>query len=215
MCTFRVGEWAESKLCNIRLILYPTCSHFPLSFRMMENLLIEENEFLRIERTSLPVASYCKFQPLTVDFLDITDPKAVLERALRNFSCLTSGDLIAIRYNDRRYELIILETKPADAVSIVECDMSVEFAAPVGYKADNVACKEDEPMETSVEESGIREEKSRFPGGGARMDGKRVEGNESVGARGRREDPDFSFQISSLRFSRTWPASRQQLTPRE
>lgn len=29
---------------------------------------------------------------------------------------------------------MVLETKPADAISIIECDMNVEFAAPVGYK---------------------------------------------------------------------------------
>ena len=177
----------------------------------MENLLIEEFEYLRIERTSLPVATYCKFQPLTVDFLDITNQKVVLERALRNFSCLTAGDLIAIRYNDRRYELSVLDTKPADAVTIVECDMSVEFAAPVGYKSEQAGSGakegEDEPMDTS--ESGEGKEALRFPGGGVRMDGKRVEGSQAV-ARTRREDPDFSYQISSLHFSRTWPSGSRQ-----
>ena len=32
------------------------------------------------------------------------------------------------------YELSVLEVKPGNAVSIIECDMNVEFAAPVGYK---------------------------------------------------------------------------------
>ncbi len=59
--------------------------------------------------------------------------KAVLENALRNFACLTGGDVVAINYNDRVYELCVLETKPGNAVSIIECDMNVEFAAPVGY----------------------------------------------------------------------------------
>ena len=42
-------------------------------------------------------------------------------------------DVLAITYNDRVYELRVLETKPGNAVSIIECDMNVEFAAPVGY----------------------------------------------------------------------------------
>ena len=42
-------------------------------------------------------------------------------------------DVVAITYNDRVYELRVLETKPGNAVSIIECDMNVEFAAPVGY----------------------------------------------------------------------------------
>jgi ubiquitin fusion degradation protein 1 len=179
---------------------------------MMENLLMEENEFLRIERTSLPVATYCQFQPLSADFLDITNPKVVLEHALRNFSCLTAGDLIAIRYNDRRYELNVLETKPADAVAIVECDMRVEFATPVGFKEQQPqplphAQDEEEPMDTSEpEESKVLS--CRFPGGGVRMDGKPVEScsgsSQFQGKRGR-DEPDFSYQICTLRFIRTCP----------
>ena len=41
--------------------------------------------------------------------------------------------MIAINYNKKIYELNVLETKPADAVSIIECDMNVEFEAPPGY----------------------------------------------------------------------------------
>ncbi|VDQ12493.1 unnamed protein product [Trichobilharzia regenti] len=55
--------------------------------------------------------------------------------ALRDFACLTVGDIIAINYNERIYELKVLETKPKDAVTIIECDMSVDFAPPVGYQA--------------------------------------------------------------------------------
>ena len=32
------------------------------------------------------------------------------------------------------YELCILETRPGNAVSIIEWDMDVDFAPPVGYE---------------------------------------------------------------------------------
>lgn len=75
-----------------------------------------------------------------------------LENALRNFACLTTGDVIAINYNEKVkhfiqiglilkalfwvilmgvvgffqiYELRVMETKPDKAVSIIECDMNV------------------------------------------------------------------------------------------
>ena len=51
----------------------------------------------------------------------------------RHFACLSKGDVIAINYNKKIYELNVLETKPAEAVSIIECDMNVEFEAPPGY----------------------------------------------------------------------------------
>ncbi|KAK2723956.1 hypothetical protein QYM36_002334 [Artemia franciscana] len=97
--------------------------HIP--YWMMENLRLNEGDLIQIESVTLPVATYAKFQPQSVDFLDITNPKAVLENTLRNFACLTKGDIIAIMYNNKRYELLVLELKPKDAVSIIECDMNV------------------------------------------------------------------------------------------
>jgi len=91
----------------------------------MRNLMIDEGAMIQVESATLPVASYSKFEPQSAEFLDITNPKAMLENALRNFACLTTGDMIAIRYNDRIYELRVLETRPGEAVSIIECDMDV------------------------------------------------------------------------------------------
>lgn len=89
--------------------------------------MIEEGATVRVETATLPVATYSKFEPQSVEFLDITNPKAMLENALRSFACLTTGDMIAIKYNDKSYELRVLETKPGNAVSIIECDMDVRI----------------------------------------------------------------------------------------
>ncbi|KNC73984.1 hypothetical protein SARC_13458, partial [Sphaeroforma arctica JP610] len=73
------------------------------------------------------------FEPQSVDFLDISNPRAVLENILRGFACLSEGDLIALHYNDKIYELRVVETKPNNGISIIECDLNVDFAPPVGY----------------------------------------------------------------------------------
>ena len=44
---------------------------------MMRNLLLEEGDLVQIQSASLPIATYAKFQPQSVDFLDISNPKAV------------------------------------------------------------------------------------------------------------------------------------------
>lgn len=44
---------------------------------MMKNLVLEEGDIVEIENVSLPVAKFAKFQPQSVDFLDITNQKAV------------------------------------------------------------------------------------------------------------------------------------------
>ncbi len=98
----------------------------------MRNLLLEEGDIIDIESVTLPVATFSKFQPLSSDFLDITNPKAVLENSLRNFACLSKNDIIAIQYNGHVYELCVLETKPHDAVNIIECDMNARI---FGYSA--------------------------------------------------------------------------------
>lgn len=100
---------------------------------MMRHLLLSEGDEVNVESVKLPTAKFVRFQPQSVDFLDISNPKAVLERLLRNFACLSKGDLISIPYLNRNYELYVQELKPEDAVTIIECDMEVDFAPPVGY----------------------------------------------------------------------------------
>ena len=60
--------------------------------------------------------------------------------------------MLAIKYNNKVYELLVLETKPEDAVSIIECDMQVDFAPPVGYtEPERPAKKEEVEEEPSLE----------------------------------------------------------------
>lgn len=57
-----------------------------------------------------------------------------LETTLRNFSCLTTGDSIMVAYNNKKYYIDIIETKPSNAISIIETDCEVDFAPPLDYK---------------------------------------------------------------------------------
>jgi ubiquitin fusion degradation protein 1 len=103
---------------------------------IMQNLLLEENELITVRNVSLSLATFVKFRPLSVDFLEISNPKAVLESTLRNFSCLTKDDQICLQYNGKNYFIEIVELKPVtpeNAVSIVEADVNVDFEPPVGY----------------------------------------------------------------------------------
>lgn len=57
-----------------------------------------------------------------------------LETSLRSYSCLTTGDTIMVAYNNKKYYIDIVETKPSSAVSIIETDCEVDFAPPLDYK---------------------------------------------------------------------------------
>ncbi|EDV22606.1 uncharacterized protein TRIADDRAFT_28674, partial [Trichoplax adhaerens] len=180
-----------------------------IPYWMMRNLLVSEGDLVRIESASLPVATYSKFQPFSVDFLDITNHKAVLENALRSFACLTKGDVVAIKYNDKVYELLVMETKPGQAVSIIECDMSVEFAPPIDYKEPQRNIKEEEKEEE--DESEIFEEDEDefkiFGGEGHRIDGKKKKSAATSAVSVPKElknrgIPNYDYKIGNLKFIR-------------
>ena len=103
----------------------------------MQTLQVEPGDLLQVKSTDLPLGTFIKLQPQSPSFLEISDPKAVLENAFRNFSCLTTGDVFTFSYNDNIYSIAVLETKPPSekkAICTLETDLSVDFAPPVGYE---------------------------------------------------------------------------------
>lgn len=87
-----------------------------------------------VERVMLPRGQFVKLQPQSVDFLEISDPKAVLENALVNFPAISKDDLIVFFYNSKRYEIRVIETRPNfPGISIADTDLEVDFEAPLDY----------------------------------------------------------------------------------
>ncbi|CAG2164479.1 unnamed protein product [Oppiella nova] len=168
---------------------------------LMKNLCLNEGDVVVVENVDLPVGTFARFQPQSPDFLDIHDPKAVLENSLRHMACLSAGDVVAIEYNDKTYELCVLEVKPASAVRIIECDLSVEFAAPVGYEV---------PKKVAADELDIGSMGKSFvpfSGVGHRLDEKPMisdisdinDGQKVVPTRG---IPDYEYQMGTITFNR-------------
>ena len=53
---------------------------------------------------------------------------------MRNFSALTQGDIIEISYNTIVFGLLVMETQPGgEGICVIDTDLEVDFAAPVGY----------------------------------------------------------------------------------
>jgi len=182
-----------------------------LPYWMMRNLLAEEGTTIQVESASLPVATFALFQPQTSEFQEITDQKAMLEQALRNFACLTVGDMIGIRYNEKLYELLVMETRPAHAVTVIECDLHTEFSASADYVPPMEKAEEDG---TNVNGSldGAVETNSFIPfvGMGNRLDGKTVlftpmlqPDSTAIGIV-RRGIPDYEYEPGTLIFARNF-----------
>uniref|UniRef100_A0A2K5Z084 Ubiquitin recognition factor in ER-associated degradation protein 1 n=1 Tax=Mandrillus leucophaeus TaxID=9568 RepID=A0A2K5Z084_MANLE len=174
------------------------------------NLLLEEGSLVQVESVNLQVATYCKFQPQSHDVPDITNPKAILENTVRNFSRLTTGDVIAINYNEKIYklELCVMETKPDKAVSITERDMNMDFDAPLGYKEPERQVQHEKSTEGEADHSSYAGELGfrAFSGSANRLDGKKkgVEPSPSPVKPGdiKRGIPNYEFKLGKITFIR-------------
>jgi ubiquitin fusion degradation protein 1 len=170
---------------------------------MMNHLLLEEGDEIHVESVhSLPSAKFVRFEPQSKTFLDITNPKAVLENDLRHFSCLTKGDLISIHYLNRNFDLLVLELKPANVVSIIECDMEVDFAPPADYI-------EPKPLPITTNEQQATTNPiiaTSFPGQGHRLNGKIKSNDQETKSNSEasqlRGIPNYDYKYGLLQFPR-------------
>jgi ubiquitin fusion degradation protein 1 len=96
---------------------------------MMKTLKLKEGDPIQVTGASLPKGKFVKLQAQETSFVEVrllvfiiclfsdkiifqvSDPKAVLEQALRNFTCLTQGDIIEISYNSIVFGLLVMETR--------------------------------------------------------------------------------------------------------
>ena len=77
--------------------------------------------------------NFLKIQPHETAFIELSNPKAILENELTNYSCLMEGESINIHYNGKDYAIKIVQTKPENVISIVEADVNLEFEEPMDY----------------------------------------------------------------------------------
>lgn len=122
----------RSSHCGVLEFSAPEGSCY-MPYWMMQNLFVKEGGIINIQNVSLPKATFVKLRPQSQDFLDISNPRAVLEGSLRKFSCMTVGDTICLKYNNKNYMLDVREVRPSPAACIIETDCEVDFEAPADY----------------------------------------------------------------------------------
>lgn len=147
-----------------------------LPYWMMENMLLQEGDIINVKNASLSKGTFVKLQPHTTDFLDVSNPKAILETTLRSYSCLTTGDTIMVAYNNKKFYIDIVETKPSSAISIIETDCEVDFAPPLDYKEPEKPPKSNllnkRLLEVEEEAANKIPKFGPFTGSSRRLDGK-------------------------------------------
>lgn len=112
-----------------------------LPYWMMENMHLSEGDLIHLRSATIPKGVFVKLQPQNTDFIKISNPKAVLEQSLRNFSALSKGQTFRIQFNKRKYDIGVVEVRgetpfapgAPDAICIIEADVQVDFEAPADY----------------------------------------------------------------------------------
>jgi len=111
---------------------------------MMENMHLNEGDIVHLRSATIQKGSFVKLQPQTTDFIKLSNPKAVLEQALKGgkFSALTKGETFRILHNKKKYDIGVVQVRgeqgafahgAAEAVCIIEADVEVDFEAPADY----------------------------------------------------------------------------------
>lgn len=84
-----------------------------------------------------PLGTYVKFQPHKTAFIELANPKVVLERHLTSYCCLTKGETIQVGYNGINYKLNVVDVKPNNnnnsTINIIDTVLDLEFDAPIDY----------------------------------------------------------------------------------
>lgn len=94
--------------------------------RMMKELDIKEGERININSVTLPKCTQVTIG-MSKEFSENHDPKGVLEYNLRGKACLYLNQKIQIEYTGDTYILEVLNLEPADQVSILNSDISLNL----------------------------------------------------------------------------------------
>jgi len=124
--------------------------HIPIW--MMNNLCIEEGSEIILRNMNLQKGSYVKIKPHETAFIDLSNPKAILEQELTHYSVLHKGDTINIQYGGREYAIDIVECKPDDQICCVETNIELDFEAPKDYVEPPKLAKQSSTHKRAAEE---------------------------------------------------------------
>jgi len=106
------------------------------NFHIMNNIGIREGQQVEIEKICPVQGTYIKLRPHKTEFINLSNPKAVLERIMsKDYPVVSQGQTIELNYEDLncRYRIDIVETKPTEIISIINTDINIDFDQPLDY----------------------------------------------------------------------------------
>ena len=106
---------------------------------MMEQLGIIDGDKVELISQMFYQGNYIKIQPHTTSFIELDDPKLILEERLKNYVVLKKGESITIRHLKTEYQLSIVDCKPTDVIRILDvANLELDFMEPKDYKSKGI-----------------------------------------------------------------------------
>lgn len=103
-------------------------------FNIIHNASQEDIIKIIITNQIFPLANYIKIKPEKTKFIELDDPKNILEKYLeKNYIILQKNTDISIKYEDIVYIIKIVNIKPENICLITNTDINVEFEQPFDY----------------------------------------------------------------------------------
>jgi hypothetical protein len=99
---------------------------------LQANAALEPNMRCSVRRVQLPRGTHLRLRPHDDAFLKDGDAKAQLEWRLPSYPALTRGDVLQLGNGAK---LDVLDVKPGRSVLVIDADIEVDFAAPLGSTA--------------------------------------------------------------------------------
>ncbi|KAK3836905.1 MAG: ubiquitin fusion degradation protein UFD1-domain-containing protein [Linnemannia gamsii] len=97
---------------------------------MMSSLALSPGDQVMIKYAALPKGTWAKFRPLSADYVEILDFRALLEARLRsNYTTLTRGEVLKVHQGTKEFGFVVEELKPepGEAVCITDTDLEVDI----------------------------------------------------------------------------------------
>ena len=122
-----------SRVCAVHEFTAPPgiCN---IPYYIMAELGMVEGEQIVIESASPVKGSFLKLRPHKTEFIELSNPKVILEKAMsRDYPVVHEGHIIVIYHEGKTYYIDVVEALPAPVVQIINSDINVDFDKPLDY----------------------------------------------------------------------------------
>ncbi len=130
---FRFGFEENKTYCGV-LEFVDNTNFIYLPQKIMDKLYIGEGENLEIRYVNMKKIEFLKLKPLSRDFLKIMEPKLILEETLKNYTCISNGDILDVEIEGVNIEVLVTEVLPDGKGMTIDCECEVDFEEPLGYQ---------------------------------------------------------------------------------